>query len=374
MSKKILLVSQPDMSREILHEIVEENNNIVVGETSSHDEAVALFRELLPDMVILDLQIPGENGLAILAELEKINDNVLVIVCTGLNSFDNVVKSLLGGAADFITTPFSPEEVALRIDNAFTAKPNFDIEFLRQLAEKHSDVTLNLPQQIVDKLILAVSSNESSVNADTFWNDCIVPYQTEYIAKRKDLVNSLRMKRHIDNDILIELGRAEISGKEISVILGEAHLNEFPLQQLVVGKGFGFDVEITDDGNPIAQIFIDKKLVGKGSPILIKDNINETITVGNIGVIVTEVLDEHENILTSLKGSTIKLDNRRERVTSDDVPGLPEKYVKYQTRLVCTIYLGDKRYAKGWITNPASINDPKIPIEHLFRIAITEFI
>ena len=76
-------------------------------------------RELLPDLILLDIIMPDLNGYEVLAELKKENETweIPVIFITGLNSSEDEIKGLSSDAADYIFKPFNPEITKLRIRN-----------------------------------------------------------------------------------------------------------------------------------------------------------------------------------------------------------------------------------------------------------------
>lgn len=77
----------------------------------SGTEALMLFDQIRPDLVLLDLMLPGQSGEEV---LEKIKD-IPVIVISAKMDIENKVNVLLNGAADYLTKPFEIEELLARI-------------------------------------------------------------------------------------------------------------------------------------------------------------------------------------------------------------------------------------------------------------------
>lgn len=80
----------------------------------SGNKAVELFREVTPDIVILDLMIPGIDGLQVCREIRKVSDIPIIMLTAKGETFDKVL-GLEMGADDYIVKPFEPKEVIARI-------------------------------------------------------------------------------------------------------------------------------------------------------------------------------------------------------------------------------------------------------------------
>ena len=84
------------------------------------DEAVEAFRDYRPDVVLLDLMLPGVGGLEVCRRLRALPDRraeVPVVMLTALGEEGDRVAGLEVGADDYVTKPFSPRELALRVDS-----------------------------------------------------------------------------------------------------------------------------------------------------------------------------------------------------------------------------------------------------------------
>lgn len=79
-------------------------------------EAVTVARTLQPDVVVLDVQMPGMDGLETLERLRKENPRLPVLFLTARDSVEDRVHGLRAGADDYVTKPFDLNEVAARVD------------------------------------------------------------------------------------------------------------------------------------------------------------------------------------------------------------------------------------------------------------------
>jgi two-component system KDP operon response regulator KdpE len=77
-------------------------------------EGLALFHQIAPDLVILDIMMPGIDGWEICARLRQIS-SVPIIFLTALGSEENIVEGLMGGADDYLVKPFTVAELRARV-------------------------------------------------------------------------------------------------------------------------------------------------------------------------------------------------------------------------------------------------------------------
>jgi DNA-binding response OmpR family regulator len=88
-----------------------------VGEAADGESALAELREQRADLIVLDLMLPGIDGLEVCRRIRAKDDDVPVIMLTALGSESDRVIGLERGADDYVTKPFSPRELVLRVDS-----------------------------------------------------------------------------------------------------------------------------------------------------------------------------------------------------------------------------------------------------------------
>lgn len=91
-----------------------EKSNYIVYEADSGKGALQLFENLRPDLVVLDLMLPDISGEEVCRTIRK-KSNIPILMLTAKSSEDDMVKGLLMGADDYITKPFSPRELLVRV-------------------------------------------------------------------------------------------------------------------------------------------------------------------------------------------------------------------------------------------------------------------
>ena len=107
---KILIIEDEDLIREEL-EILLSNEGYRVESAAEFHHVTDLVKSFCPDLILLDLMLPGQSGEKV---LEKIQD-IPVIVISAKVDIEDKVNVLLGGAADYLTKPFEIEELLARI-------------------------------------------------------------------------------------------------------------------------------------------------------------------------------------------------------------------------------------------------------------------
>ena len=108
--KQILIIDDDIHIGNMMEEVLSKENYLV-SRAYSGTEAILFLSRQKPDLVLLDLMLPGLSGEEVLAKIE----NVPVIVVSAKLDVDDKVNMLLGGAVDYITKPFDTKELLARI-------------------------------------------------------------------------------------------------------------------------------------------------------------------------------------------------------------------------------------------------------------------
>lgn len=121
---KILVVED---NTKLLDIIVKElEKHFQVESTSNGEEAYYLIKQNIYDLVVLDLMLPGMDGIQILEGIRKTNEDILVLILTAKESVDDKVKAFMIGANDYLTKPFYMEELVARIYAMLRTKGKLD--------------------------------------------------------------------------------------------------------------------------------------------------------------------------------------------------------------------------------------------------------
>jgi len=114
MAKKVLVVDDEEKIRGIVR-IYLERDGFMVYEAQEGAEALEVFQEVQPDLVILDLMLPQISGEE-LAEMIRRSSDIPIIMLTAKTSEEDRIRGLKDGADDYVTKPFSPKELVARVN------------------------------------------------------------------------------------------------------------------------------------------------------------------------------------------------------------------------------------------------------------------
>ncbi|GAB4178166.1 MAG: sigma-54 dependent transcriptional regulator [Geothermobacteraceae bacterium] len=93
-----------------------------VATAASGEDALRAIQQDAPDLVLLDIQLPGMNGLEVLEKIKEQDEEIIVIMVTALGVLETAVKAMRLGAFDYINKPFNLDELAIVIRKAFETK------------------------------------------------------------------------------------------------------------------------------------------------------------------------------------------------------------------------------------------------------------
>ncbi len=115
-SPRVLVVEdEPDIAALIAYQLTREGFRVETAPNGT--EAIAAVNRAVPDLLILDLMLPGMSGDDVLRELrdEPATESVPVLILTAKRQREDRIRGLEMGADDYLTKPFSPRELVLRV-------------------------------------------------------------------------------------------------------------------------------------------------------------------------------------------------------------------------------------------------------------------
>ncbi|MFC9651631.1 response regulator [Streptomyces sp. NPDC059892] len=135
---RVLIADDETLMRAGIRLILENADDIeVVAEASDGREAVAACRERTIDVALLDIQMPGRDGIAAAEEIARISPATHVVMLTAFGEEQSVTRSLRVGANGFLLKDTGPTELIHSVRRAATGEPVLAPRITRQLMEQH---------------------------------------------------------------------------------------------------------------------------------------------------------------------------------------------------------------------------------------------
>jgi len=110
----VLVVDDDPVLRQFVRAVLE-GVGYHIEEAASGDEAVVRIAELTPHVVVLDMMLPGETGVDVMARLDT--SILKILMLTGVDDPDVEMSAVAAGALAYLTKPFSPRELLDRIES-----------------------------------------------------------------------------------------------------------------------------------------------------------------------------------------------------------------------------------------------------------------
>ncbi|MDP2090964.1 MAG: response regulator transcription factor [Candidatus Gracilibacteria bacterium] len=159
--KKILII-EDDKGISTSLKLYLENSNFKI---EIHDEglnAISKIQSISPDLIILDVNLPGKNGIEITSELRVFSAIPIIMLTARSSEFDRVT-GLEVGADDYIAKPFSPRELLARINTIVRRLDNNNIQDTDLLLHQGVELNINKKKVKVDGKEIILTANEYDI-------------------------------------------------------------------------------------------------------------------------------------------------------------------------------------------------------------------
>jgi two-component system nitrogen regulation response regulator NtrX len=159
-----LIVDDEQEIRHSLESILREEEYLVTTAATA-DEAMALLRDAVYDVVLLDIWLPDRDGLDMLVEIKQMESSPEVVIISGHGTIEAAVKATKLGAYDFLEKPLSLERTLLVLKNATQARKlrEDNAEFARQLAVKGTVTGQSVPMKALRQQIKLMAPTNGRV-------------------------------------------------------------------------------------------------------------------------------------------------------------------------------------------------------------------
>ena len=214
----ILIVDDDDRIRDLVKEYLNQNNYLVSSAKDSND-AIEKTKIIKFDLIILDIMMPGKTGLEFTHEHKnKINTPILLLTAKGEPS--ERIEGLELGADDYLTKPFEPKELILRINNILTKTKSLEIKRIIEFG----NIKIDLKKQFIYK-------NEQSLkinNTEKMILDKMINFPGK-IFKREEIASLIDLNKERSIDVIVTRLRKKIeenpkNPKYLQTIRGEGYV------------------------------------------------------------------------------------------------------------------------------------------------------
>jgi DNA-binding NarL/FixJ family response regulator len=136
MASRILIVDDHPLTREALSSLLRAHGFDVIGCASDGEEAIGAAARLRPDLILLDLSMPGLDGLAALPRLRDAAPESEVVVLTASGTEENLLSAIRAGAAGYLLKTEPPERIAAFLDGVVDGEAALSGQIARRLLEQ----------------------------------------------------------------------------------------------------------------------------------------------------------------------------------------------------------------------------------------------
>jgi two-component system response regulator DegU len=141
---RILIADDHSMVRQGIKQILElENDFTVIAQASNGEEAVLMARQSNPDIILMDINMPGMNGLQAIKELKEENQNVRVLVLTIHEDREYLFKTLQMGAEGYVLKDAEPSVLMDAIRNICKGESYIQPNMTKELVKEFTRITLH---------------------------------------------------------------------------------------------------------------------------------------------------------------------------------------------------------------------------------------
>jgi DNA-binding NarL/FixJ family response regulator len=200
-SVHVLLVDDHDLFRTGLRNLLEERGVQIAGEAGAGDAAVRLVRELAPEVVVMDLHMPGMSGVEAIKQIAAIAPLTRVLVLTISDQDDDVLDAILAGACGYLLKDASVDELIRGIEAAAVGEslvsPAIAGKVLQQVRattaspEAAETIRSELSEREIDVKLIANGNDNAMIAAELHISPKTV----------KNHISNILMKLQIQNRI-----------------------------------------------------------------------------------------------------------------------------------------------------------------------------
>jgi len=153
--KRILIIDDEENILSSLKGVLEDEGGFVVETAKSGALGLSKLKKFSPDIVLLDIWMPGDDGLVVLEKIKKIDPAVQVVMMSGHGTVETAVKAIKLGAFDFLEKPLHFDKILLLLQHAFELRElkEENLSLKEELREDEMLIGESLPIRRLKQLI-----------------------------------------------------------------------------------------------------------------------------------------------------------------------------------------------------------------------------
>jgi DNA-binding NarL/FixJ family response regulator len=161
MSERVLIVDDHPLTQEALASLLTQHGFEIVGQAASGEEAIRQAAKQQPDLILLDLSMPGMSGLEALPELRRVAPGSEVIVLTASGTEENLLRAIRGGASGYLLKTEPPQRIVEFLRGVVNGEAALSGSIARRLLEQVRDG--NRDHAVPDEIASQLSARELEV-------------------------------------------------------------------------------------------------------------------------------------------------------------------------------------------------------------------
>jgi two-component system, NarL family, invasion response regulator UvrY len=197
---KILIVDDHTMIREGLEKIIrQERDMIVVGMAGDAKHALKLFTETKPEIILLDISIPGISGLDLLKDLKRLDHRIGIIILSMFPEERFAIRAFKAGASAYLTKEMAVDEVVSAIRRVYSGQRYITPAVAELMADDYDkSVTLSLHESLSERefdILCKIASGKSlkMIAEELYLSESTISTYRARIMKKMQMKNNAQI-------------------------------------------------------------------------------------------------------------------------------------------------------------------------------------
>jgi DNA-binding NarL/FixJ family response regulator len=183
---RVMLVDDHPAFRKGMAALIESEPGLeVVGQTGDGGEALELYRQKKPDIVLMDLRLPGLGGVEATMAIRKEFPDARIIVLTTFDTDEDIYRAVQSGAKSYLLKDTPEDELAATIRAVHASEPALPAKMAKRLAERQQRADLSPRETEVLQLLTKGRSNKEIANSLFISEDTVKAHLKTLFTKLK---------------------------------------------------------------------------------------------------------------------------------------------------------------------------------------------